>query len=231
MRLGWTRFTRKRGSSPQGTPDEAVTGVSPWLLGAAIIASSAALLGTTENDASPDVPSNNTPTYKATTLYNFERKAIDGGSIDLTQAAPSATFYVNIRADELGPDGVVTTSNATATIDALITNSGFSGEAVAPFVHFSLRALGTGGILQQQSLDHFNGATQFAFAGNCGKPTEGAACSASFALEISRLDEGASDGTVHVEWSFDLSSSAELPSLVAGVQGPLDPPWTVEVVQ
>jgi hypothetical protein len=231
MRMGWSRFARKRAPSLEMPPDAGVTGVNPWLLSVAIIASTAALLGTTEADPQPLSNDNNTPTYNGNTIYSFERKSIDGGGIDLTEAAPSATFYVNIRADDLGPDGVVTTANATAKVDATITGSGFTETAVAPFVNFSLRAQGNNGILQQQTLEHFSGATQFVFSGNCTKPTEGAACSASVEITISRLDDGATPGTVHVEWLFDLTASNTLPSLADGMQGPLDPPWTVEVVR
>jgi hypothetical protein len=231
MRTGWSQFARKRVSSLEMPPDAGVTGVNPWLLSVAIIASTAALLGTTESDSQPLPNDNNTPTYNGNTSYSFERKSIDGGSIDLTEAAPSATFYVNIRADDLGPDGVVTTENPTARVDATITGSGFTDTSVPPFVNFSLRALGNNGILQQQALEHFSGATQFVFGGNCTKPTEGTACSATFELQISRLDDGATPGTVHVEWLFDLTASNTLPSLADAAQGPLDPPWTVEVVR
>jgi hypothetical protein len=230
MRTGWWLFARKHASRAQPPPDSAVAEANPWLLGALIIASTVALLGTTETSSDP-VPTPLPTTQKATATYTFERTGIEGGSVDLTPAAPSATFFVNLRADTLGPHDVVTTDGATAIIDAVVKSSGFAEGATAPFVRFTLRSLGTNGQVQQQALDHFVQSESLLFSGNCAQPAQGAACNANFALDISRLDSGADAGTVHVDWTFDLKSSGLSYGTTDTNTGPFDPPWTVEVVQ
>ena len=231
MRAGSGQFARKHAASRPTSPDAGVTPVKPWLLGALIIASTVALLGTSEASPDPVSTPQRSNEYSTTTVYTFARTGIAGASVDLTQAAPSATFFVNLRADALGPHDVVTTDGASVIVDATMTSSGFAEGTAAPFVHFTLRSLGTNGLVEQQALDHLVQSESLIFDGNCAQPTSGAACGTSFALEVSRMDGGESPGAVHVSWTFDLESSGQVYGTADANTGPFDPPWTVEVVQ
>lgn len=202
-------------------------GAAPkWLLSAVICMSSVALLATSEE---PDAV---TPTYgpQYATTYTFERKGIDGGEVDLTVDRPRATFYANLRADALGPEGVVTTGTAAAEVHATVSMSGFSPGTPPPFALFRVRERGNSTANELQVVDQYLQTVPLTFAGNCSEPTTGTACTAQFALEVSRTDDGQNGGTLHVDWHFDVTASATTPSTIENSQvGPADPPWTIGV--
>jgi hypothetical protein len=229
MLTGWRHFGRKPQASAAASPDHAVRGLRTWLMVAVITASSAALLGTSDGTSSSlDVPNGS----QFHTTYTFERKGIEGSSVDLTADQPRATFYLNFRADDLGPEGSVSTNGANATIHATIEGSGFSDNKSPTYVTFKLQSLGMASGTQTQALDQYLQTTPLTFAGNCALPTEGDACNTSLALELLRADDGTQGGTVRVTWSFDVSATSVVPNASEeSTVGPSDPPWTIEVLQ
>jgi hypothetical protein len=218
MSAGWPRFGRRQASATAPAPDNAVAAPPVWLLGAAIIASTAALLGTTE-------PS---PTYDQT--YTFARNGIDGGFVELTRDQPAATFFVIVHADDLGMSEVPTTENATALVDGTITTTGLDDGQVAPYVDVELSIPGGGGP-KQAALEHFQQTQALSFTGDCDNPKTSQSCTARFAVAVSRQDQGASGGVVRFDWTFDVASKVQVrvPSQEDGSVGPFDPPWTIEV--
>lgn len=222
MREGWSQFPGKWRAPPPAAPDSGVAEPRPWLLCAVIVASCAALLGTT------DEGDHNFATH------SFQRTAIDGGSAELTVDSPRATFFVTLAANDLGPDGVISTDNASAQLDCNLTSSDLPDGAVAPFVQVRISSPDSPAVIDKQVLDHLTDTTPLAFIGNCSKPTEGAACRARFQVELRRIDDGASGGTVRFDWSFDVTSSGQVQvskPVSTKVTTPLDPPWTIDVSQ
>ncbi len=192
---------------------------------AVIIASSAALLGTT--DDSPQ------PTF---TTCTFERKGVDGGFVELTRDAPRATVFVTITANALGPSSVESTASANATLDGNVTSSDLAADAALPFLSFKISSPDAPDLTERQLIDHFIQHQPLKFIGNCSKPTEGAACRARFQIELGRTDDGAAGGVVRLDWFFDLVSTGQIETGVEGKDhnrtlGPFDPPWTVDVSQ
>lgn len=222
----WRRFLGKSGVEAQVRQDNGVTGVKSWALGLVIVASTAALLGTSP----PEGP------YEVYDEYTFERLGVDGGGVELTRDAPRATIFVTITANSLGPDDVVTTSSAAAKIDATVTSTGLAEGAAVPFLSFKISSPDTPEVTERQVLDHLMLSQPLPFTGNCSKPTEGAACRTRFQIDVERTDDGEGDGVVRLDWLFDLSSQVQV---LAGTDdkttgkmfGPLDPPWTVDVNQ
>jgi hypothetical protein len=195
-----------------------------------IAASTAALLGTSAEQGQDDPPPGGA--YSFQTTYVFERKNIDGGGIDLTADQPRATFYVTVRADALGPDDVVTTNSASVAIDGRVTISELNPGAEKQYVTFFVSTPSSPGGTTLQVNDHYSQTQALTFTGNCSAPTIGDACSATFALEVSRNDDGAGGGKVHVDWHFDARSQGVVPSSTEDSQiGPSDPPWTIEVTR
>lgn len=218
MRAGWLRLGRNGVAPAPRAPDNVVTAPSPWLLCAAIVASTAALLGT--SDDSP-------PTYYTT--YTFERTGIEGGFVELTRDRPTATFFVTVHVDALGPQGVMTTQGAKLDLDGTITTSNLAEGAFAPFVSVKVSSPEASGVSEQTVLEGVTQSQDLSFTGDCDAPPGSNACRARFTVEVSRKDDGAGDGVVRFDWLFDVHSKVEQPSMATGMVGPLDPPWTVEV--
>src|SRR6185436_18271289 len=103
-----------------------------------IATSTGALLGTTEAPDPAIEPATSPPGSSALATFPFARNDIDGGSVELTEAAPTATFYVIITATDLAPNGVQSTNNALARLHGLVTTSELSKGAAPPLV--SIRA-------------------------------------------------------------------------------------------
>ena len=218
MRTGWLGFGRQRKRSGAVAPDSGVAGLRGWLTSAAIIASTAALLGT-----SPE------PEFR--TSYEFERLGVDGGFVELTVDQPSATFFVTISADQLGPDGVLTTESARALLSGDLTVSELDEGEQTPFLSVAVSSPDEGSVVEKLILDHYDGAQPLAFMGDCETPTTGVACTARFQVDVARRDQGKSGGKMRFDWSFDVRSSASVSAAKNSVVGPLDPPWTVQVSQ
>lgn len=189
-------------------------------MSAVIVASTAALLGTSDNSPPP-----------AYTSYSFERLATDGGFVELTVDRPSATFFVNISADALGPDGVLTTQSAAALLSGDVTTSGLDEAAQTPFLSVKVSSPDAAGSLEKLILDHFSETQPLIFLGDCETPTTGAACTARFQVDVARQDQGESGGTLRFDWSFDVNSHGQVPAKESTEIGPLDPPWTIQVSQ
>lgn len=221
MRAGWLQFRRQRASAPAAAPDNAVTAPPAWLLATAIIASTAALLGT--SDDSP-------PTYQRT--YTFARNGVDGGFVELTRDQPAATFFVTVHADDLGMDGVPTTDDASALVDGTITTTGLDDGRVAPYVDVKL-SIPEGGGTQQAALEHSQQTQALFFSGDCDNPKTSKSCTARFSVAVSRQDQGEGGGVVRFDWTFDVTSKVQVqvPSQEDGALGPFDPPWTIQVTQ
>jgi hypothetical protein len=222
MRAGWLQFGRNGAAPAASAPDNAVTAPRPWLLCAAIVASTAALLGTSESV--PPVSSN-------FTTYTFERTGIDGGFVELTRDQPTATFLVTVRADALGPEGVMTTDGASMNIDGTITTSGLADGATAPFVSVKLSSPDLSGIAEQLVQESYSQQQSLVFIGDCDTPPGSSPCRARVAVEVARTDDDAANSVVRFDWLLDVHSRVEHPSSATGKVGPLDPPWTVEVTQ
>ena len=188
---------------------------------AVIVASTAALLGTS--------PEPGPPTY--TTTYTFERTGIDGGFVELTRDQPTATFFVTVHADALGPDGVMSTDGASLDLDGSISASGLTEGAATPFVSVKLSSPDAAGVAEKTVLEGFRLNQNLTFTGDCDMPPGSNACRARFTVQVSRNDDGLGDGVVRFDWFFDVHSRAAQSSAANGMVGPLDPPWTVEVTQ
>ncbi len=190
---------------------------------ALIIASTAALLGTTDE------------TVQHYAAYHFARTGVDGGFAELTSDAPRATFFVTLTANQLGPDGVETSDNASATLDATLTASALPEGTDAPFVDVRITSPEASGVIDKQVLDHLSDTQALSFTGNCSKPTEGAACRARFQVDVWRIDDGARGGTVRFDWLFDVASFGQIQvpdeADTKTTSEPLDPPWTISVTQ
>jgi hypothetical protein len=194
-------------------------------LGVVIVASTAALLGTTESPAGYD---NESP-YNTT--YTFERNGIDGGFVELTREQPTASFLVTVHADALGPEGVMTTDGAMLDVSGTITTSELAEGAVAPRVSVKVSSPDALGVSEKVELESYSHQQALMFTGDCDAPPGSNGCKARFTVQVARQDEGAADGVVRFDWLFDVHSKALHPSTATGEVGPLDPPWTVEVTQ
>lgn len=221
MRAGWLKIGRNAGTPATGAPDNAVTAPRPWLLCAVIFASTAALLGTSPDPGPPQY----------FTTYTFERTGIDGGFVELTRDQPTATFFVTIKADALGPEGVMTTDGASLDLDGSISMSGLTEGEAAPFVSVKVSSPDAPGLAEKTVLESFKLNQNLIFTGDCDTAPGSDACRARFTVQVARKDDGAADGVVRFDWFFDVHSKAQQPSTADGTVGPLDPPWTVEVTQ
>jgi hypothetical protein len=223
MRTGWLGFGRQRENQTAPAPDKSVAGPKAWLLSAAVIASTAALLGT----SAP-----NEPYYE--TSYTFERQAIDGGFVELTADQPSATFFVTVTADDLGPDGVLSTAEAQALVQGDVTASDLEDTTLPPTLSIKLGTPDGVGVATQSTDSHYERAQPLFFGGGCENPKAGVTCAARFRLDLTRQDGGSNGGIVRFDWSFDATATGRLikPGEKADAKlGPFDPPWTVEISQ
>jgi hypothetical protein len=191
-------------------------------MSAVIVASSAALLGT----SSVDTPS-------AYDRYEFLRESIDGGVVDLTVDRPSATFFVNVTATDLGPQSVVTTTGAQALVEGTVESAGLGEGQVPPRV--AVRITSTSGQVgfDEPISTSLSSSVALPFTGNCNDPRVGAACSARLSVEVRRADDGEAGGTLFFAWHFSLSATGQVER--AGKEdallGPFEPPWTVQVTE
>jgi hypothetical protein len=223
MRAGRLGFLREAGLGTEARPDIAVAGPKLWGMVAVIIASTAALLGTSDVDRP-----------FAYVRFDFSRESIDGGVVDLTVDRPSATFFVNVTATELGPQDVISTADAQALVDAALEAEGLSARPAPPSV--TVRITSTSGQLavDQSIAQSLSQSFALPFVGNCRDPRAGAACTARFSVEVRRDDDGEAGGTLRFAWHFALTALArvEKPGATEDVLiGPLDPPWTVQVTE
>lgn len=177
-----------------------------WLTRLALLVSAAALLATSP----PDQPRR---------TYEFELDGT-GESVALTREQPRALFMFSIRADSLGPDGVESTGNARVRISGTVQASDLEGEQ--PFVSVLINGE------RLDVLQSFDTTAPLVFEGTCDAPAEDAPCQASFTVELARNDDGEQGGSLNVDWSYEISSSGELPG-EGNDQSGLDPPWSVEV--
>jgi hypothetical protein len=223
MRTGWLGFGRQRENPTALAPDNSVAGPRSWLLSAAIVASTAALLGTSAVDE---------PRYETT--YTFERLAIDGGFVELTADQPSATFFVTVTADDLGPDGVLSTDEAQALVQGDVTASDLEDTTLPPTLSIKLGTPDGLGVATQATDSHYERAQSLFFGGGCENPKAGVTCAARFRLDLTRQDGGSNGGIIRFDWSFDATATGRRTSYgdkEDAEQGPFDPPWTVEISQ
>jgi hypothetical protein len=227
MRVGWPQFGRKQASVTARAPDNAVAAPPTWLLGAAIVASAAALLGTSE------VPSDDPVAGVAgpITTYVFNRNGIDGGFVELSRDAPTATFYVTLHADDLGPDGATSTDEASVSVEGTLTTTGLDEGTNAPAVDIKLTSPDGVAGSEALAIDDFARGKTLLFTGDCAHPKSSADCTARFAIELARQDQGDNGGVVRFDWLFDVQSKGSLQGGKGGELGPFDPPWTIEVSQ
>lgn len=220
MGTDWLRFWRTRAVRTLASPDNTVTEPQPWLLGAVIVASTAALLGTSDASA---------PSFE--TNYSFERLGIDGGFVELTRDEPTATFLVTVHVNDLGPDGVSTANQASASLQGNVIVSGLADTATTPSVSVRTSSPNsTTAAFETVVTERLERFLPLNFTGDCANPKASGSCAARFKLELTRQDGGAGDGVVRFDWMFDVRATARATSTeeLSDV-GPLDPPWTVEV--
>ncbi|HEX2875815.1 MAG TPA: hypothetical protein VHP33_31410 [Polyangiaceae bacterium] len=191
-------------------------------MSAVVIASAAALLGT--SDDSPPL---------SYTSYRFERLAIDGGFAELTRDQPSATFFVTLRADDLGPDGAPSTDEAQVLVQGDVTASELDDPTLPAKLMITLSSPDTSQKILRSTDAHFEEPQQVFFSGDCENPKGGTACTARFRVDVVRADGGDNGGSLRFDWAFDataigrLSNSADKDKEL----GPFDPPWSVEISQ
>jgi hypothetical protein len=175
-----------------------------WAARAALAATGAALLATTEPEQF---------------YYSFSKR-MSAPSVELTSAAPSARILVVTRATALAPNGKPTTEQANATISGVISEAG-----AAPFVNVRVTNLNEPPAAELRILRDFHLAHGMKFGGDC---TEFAAapCQNQFIIEFERSDGGTQGGSVTIDWSIEFESRTEKDS---PDEGPLDLPWTAEV--
>jgi len=232
-RLG---FGRNRARAAPTTSDTAVAAPPGWLLCAVIVASTAALFGSSpsehgdDDSPSPDTSPSQPTTY---TTYQFARTNIEGGTAELTRAAPSATFFVDLTATDLGPHGVVTTGGTTAApaahLQGSVAASDLTSGATPPFVAVVVSSPDDPtGNSTLQTASEIAQDQRLQFTGDCEDPSAGD-CKARFVVRFTRNDDGAANGKVSVHFSFDVESSAQLPAATSSTLPAQDPPWSVEV--
>lgn len=190
-------------------------------MGAVIIASTAALLGTSDDDDGT-----------AYRRYEFRRESIDGGAVELTVDRPSATFFVNVTAVDFGPEGVISTNSGQAILEGTVESAELNRGEAPPRVEVRI-ATPRAQDSEESVLDLFTSQVALPFSGNCTDPSRGTACSTHFSVEVRRADDGEAGGKVTFAWHFALSATGQVerePNEEAQV-GPVDPPWTVEVTE
>jgi hypothetical protein len=217
MAAGWAQFRRDRALRVAGAPDRAVAAPSSWVIRAALVASSAVLLGTSY-DGPDSAPSASDP---VSTTYDFER-SVEGESVELTRDSPRALFLFTVRATGLGPFGATTTDGASVHVTGSISTS--ETDVATPGV----RVDSNGAQRVVRARGEFAANNSLLFEGTCDAPAEDAPCQASFFVELWRNDDGQQGGSVRVDWSLLLQSHGSVAEQ-HDEQDPLDPPWTVEV--
>jgi hypothetical protein len=223
----WLGFGRRRENLAGAAPDSGVAGPKAWLLSAAIVASTAALLGTSQGPY-PDLEGES----PFQTTYKFERLAIDGGFVELTADQPSASVFVTLRANDLGPDGVMSTEGANMLVQGDVTVSGIEDATLPPTLTITLSNPDNAHQTTRTTDAHFERPQDVVFTGDCQNPKASGGCMGRFRIDIARDDAGANGGTVRFDWSFDATGRGTLPHETENTElGPFDPPWTVELSQ
>ncbi len=186
-------------------------------MSAVIVASTAALLGTSDTSVS--------------ILYDFRREGIEGGQVALNVDRPSATFFVNVTATDLGPDGVVSTDQALALLSGTIEASDLNDGAAKPLLAVKVSTSKQLAGVETRVADTFTSQIDLPFSGNCTDPRTGAACTARLAIDVRRVDDGEAGGNVTFTWVLDVEGTGRRRSDESEDTrvGPFDPPWTVEV--
>lgn len=212
MSKGWLGIGRKLARTRGLPPDSAVAAPRSWLVASVIVASTAALLGT-----SPDDP----PSMR----YQFYR-ALDEISTELTTATPSQRYVIALRADSLGADDTITTADATARVIGAIQVSGLSEGTEAPFVEVVVTPQ-RDSTSEVRALTSFDTSAGLTFSGDCETPTQGEPCTSELVVELRRLDDGARGGSLTVAWQVELTATATASREAPDVHDEL--PWTAEV--
>lgn len=217
MLAGWAQFRRDRASRAAGAPDSSVAAPPNWLIRAALLASSAVLLGTSYD--APDSAA--VPSESVSTTYEYER-TVEGESVELTPDSPRALFLFTVRATGLGPFGATTTDGATVEVTGSISTSEL--DVATPGVRVDI----SGAQRVVVARGEFAANDSLLFEGTCDAPAEDAPCQASFFVELWRNDDGQQGGSVHVDWSVRLQSHGTVAEL-HDEHDTLDPPWMIEV--
>jgi hypothetical protein len=175
----------------------------PWLVRVALVAACGAMIAT----SAP-------PRYNVA----FEQ-TVEGHRAELTAENPSASFEVRLRATDLGPRGEITTLAPTARAVGTIDRT------LAPGVGPAIDVDASGS--KMSAFTSFVVGPSVSFDGSCSSPPGDPPCEATFQLELTRDDGGMLGGTIVVDWSLELHSSA--PRNEDDPAGPFALPWTVEI--
>jgi hypothetical protein len=171
------------------------------------------------------------PGYQTT--YKFERLAVDGGFAELTRDQPSGTFFVTLRADDLGPDGAPSTDEAQVLVQGDVTASDLDDPALPAKLMITLSSPETSRQAARATDTHFEEPQPVFFSGDCENPKTGAACTARFRVDVTRADGGGNGGSMRFDWAFDATAVGRLSNGADKDKelGPFDPPWSVEITQ
>lgn len=179
--------------------------------------------------SAPGAPNQATPHI----THHFDA-SIDGGSVELTLARPSATYDVTIVVKSRGPGQVDTTQSATLNVHAAIS---MHDVAVPPPLAGPAGAdVAAAAVLRFPGGDELTGTDAVAldlqhallFSGDCDTPESGT-CRAQFQVELRRTDDGERGGTLTTAWSFDVNSVAVEASSETSELTSVPPPWTFKV--
>lgn len=214
MSKGWLGIGRKPVRPVGLAPDNAVAAPKSWAFTSVIVASTAALLGT-----SPDDP--------PITRYFFA-KTLPGSSTELTAEAPAKRYTFSLRAESLGPEDVVTTEDASARLIGTIRAEGLDAGSETPFVELALKPLADAAS-EVRALTSFDSSAALTFSGGCATPTQGAPCTSELVVDLRRLDDGERGGSVTVDWQIEFNATATSPHEGPDVEDEL--PWSVEVTE
>ena len=198
---------------PSGeSPDIAVVARPSWLLVGMVIASTAALLATTDEQ-------------RVSYGYPFET-ATDGPPAQLSTSAPSAKFAIKVTVNALGAGDGDTSKSVRLTVRGKIAPNPAPAE-LGSFVNVQLSGRETAGAEPLSVLTEFDFGQPLAFSGGCERPGGAPPCTAQATLELSRDDAGAHGGVLNVTWNATFDGTVGTTAKVDAPASP--PPWTIEV--
>jgi hypothetical protein len=121
---------------------------------------------------------------------------------ELTPEAPARSYRVSLRAKDPEAWDQRTTLDASATVRGSVSSADLVEGAPTPYVTYAAyEPDGDGQQLPLHALADFETVVPLGFRGDCQGP---GGCVTSFVVELSRADDGASGGTVIVDWSLYL---------------------------
>jgi hypothetical protein len=155
--------------------------------------------------------------------------SISGPETNLTNSEPRARFLVHVHVNALGPDNSDSTQNAFAGLTGKITPSeAFDGGSPSVDVGLTDHDNRRIDVPIVSAISEFQMSRQLSFTGKCWPPNDASApCETQFDVVVGRSDWGAKGGALLVDWQLDFNASAGKQH--GPDEGPVAPPWTIEV--